>query len=106
MEDVDFCGAEEGAGGGTATTDLARLLVVDFFLVMDKSKSAGVEVRSESVGWTGLCGVEVMPESGDSLVGTTTEWAGCIFRGLPRFRFTTNVVEADSVLLVEPLSDG
>lgn len=101
---VVLCVAGEGDGGTATTEDLLRF--VGFFLeMMAKSKSAGVDVRSESDGWTGLCGVEVMPESGDSLVGrTTTGWTGWILRGLPRFRLTAIVVEGDdSVLLVEPL---
>lgn len=49
----------------------------------------------------GLCGLDVMPESGDSLGGNDAGtadaqvWAatadGCTFRGRPRFRFTTTL---------------
>lgn len=75
-----------------------------FFLGLARSKSAGVDIRSESGGWAGLCGVEVMPESGDSLVGTVTGWPVWTFRGRPRFRFTAIIVADDSVLLVVALS--
>lgn len=49
--------------------------------------------------------MEVIPESGDSLVGTTTGRVVCgTFRGLPRFRLTTICMAGDSVLLVDPLT--